>query len=168
MGFLNRKKIPADLDPGLLMYLCMVYLLEPVPAEILTALANRGYIKLEQGQPVIRDKTIKLFAVEELPDEKFKEFFLLYPAGFAQRKFRPVEPEGIQYEKLKDLYKDRIKTIEQHEEVMKALRREVAAKLATGEMKYMQLMKTYINQATWELWKTESKLRDSNLLDEDL
>lgn len=158
-----------------LAYLYQIYhkiwpsttIVEPICAY----LENTGYIKIGEGEVELRDKALRILRdeveVEEVGDTQFKELYLLYPTGYASRKFRTVEAKGSLYDTLKKAYLKKIRTLEDHKKVITGLKREIASRTTTGELKYMQLLSTYINQQSWELWQaTEAKIQ--NILDEDL
>jgi hypothetical protein len=134
-------------------------------------LENEGFIKVSvSNQITIRDKSYRLFSstvdINEL-SRNFDELFETYPSNIGTRKLRPVHKEGDQYEDLKKRYLRKVKTTEKHKLVLSSLRKEIASRTASGELKYLQMLSTWINNSSWELWLGNSEV-SVNFMDEDL
>lgn len=134
-------------------------------------LENEGFIKVSvQNQITIRDKSYKLFSstvdISEL-SRNFDELFETYPSKIGSRKLRPVNKEGDQYEDLKKRYLRKVKTTEKHKLVLTSLRKEIASRTASGELKYLQMLSTWINNSSWELWLGDSEV-SVNFMEQDL
>ena len=132
-------------------------------------LENEGYIKVTENAITIRDKTYRIFSIPvdyETMSNNFDQLYLLYPHKVGSRKLRSLV-KGDQYSELKTKYLKKVKTTEQHNEVIKALKKEIATKTASGEMKFFQLLATWINNSSWELWIGDSEV-SVNFMEEDL
>lgn len=132
-------------------------------------LENEGYIKVTENGVTIRDKTYRLFSTPvdyETMSKNFDELYLLYPHKVGTRKLRSLV-KGDQYSDLKTRYLKKVKTTEQHNEVITALKREIATRTASGDMKFFQLLATWINNSSWELWIGDSE-GNVNFMEEDL
>ena len=130
---------------------------------------NEGYIKVTGDTITIRDKTYRLFSTPvdyDTMSNNFDELYLLYPHKVGTRKLRSLV-KGDQYSDLKTRYLKKVKTTEHHKEIIKALKKEIASRTASGEMKFFQLLSTWINNSSWELWMGDSEV-SVNFMEEDL
>jgi hypothetical protein len=84
--------------------------------------------------------------------EKFNEFFELYPIkvtnGSKVRVLRPATTDAQMYETLYQKYRSKIKTLDAHTKAIKGLK----VCLEKVDHNYLQELKTFINQCTWELY----------------
>lgn len=134
-------------------------------------LENEGFIKVSAtNQITIRDKSYRLFSstvdINEL-SRNFDELFETYPHKVGTRKLRPANKEGDQYEDLKKRYLRKVKTTEKHKLIITSLRKELASRTASGDLKFLQMLSTWINNSTWELWLGDSE-PSVNFMEQDL
>ena len=108
-------------------------------------LMNLGYIDTISFN---RSKFMEDFiSTSDIP---FEELYSLYPVEDGGRKLRTVKCSGNTYDECKKKYLDKVKSIEQHKEVIRCLNLELSARRVSGE--FWPMLSTWIYQARWEMY----------------
>lgn len=131
----------------------------------LKSLADKGYLLNINGNLTLTKKAERLFnGGEGLTEENFDELFNLYPSQSPNGRIlhsknkealgEPTRDYAMCYKK----YSAKIKTIESHEEVIKATKTLLFDHKKRGSLDYLQKLETYINQCGWERYLDVSPL----------
>lgn len=104
--------------------------------------------------------TIKANTIFNTGDEKFNEFYALFPPKVPNglSGFRPVSTKDLNTvgaEKTKQLWKAITKDdIELQIKIIDSLKKELSAKEASGSLMYLAGIDTWLRNYTWEKWES--------------
>jgi hypothetical protein len=82
----------------------------------------------------------------------FWEFYNIFPVKVGSRVLRASGPTTQLALKHQKKYLERVKTIEQHQLAIQATEAFVAKKKQMGELKFLPMMETVLNNNMWENW----------------
>jgi len=119
-------------------------------------LKSRQYIlQMDKSGYIMNQK--KLGALLDLEDSNFWELFSTYPMKVHQanetRVLRNANPDSKQAKVCLEKYKRVIKTEGQHRHVMACLELELKKRKKEKKLGFMQLLTTWLNQQSWELYE---------------
>jgi len=102
---------------------------------------------------ISKDKVGKLLGIKSDNGINFSEFYNCYPIKVGSRILRGSSNTQLA-QKHEKKYLAKIKTIEQHQEAIRAITTFVAKQKSAGKLEYLQNMETVMNNAMWESWST--------------
>lgn len=122
----------------------------------LEELQTKGLIKIGEGlqSHVVRDKFVNYKSVPE--DQMWSELLSYFPLKVTgprgeQRILRSKDAEASNNAQAKKRYLGYIKGNSiRHAEVVTALQTELKMRTSSGNLFYMQMLNTWVNQRTWE------------------
>lgn len=87
----------------------------------------------------------------------FDEIFDIYPAKVrnkfnGERPLRPAGKDAVKYSVLKNKYLKKVKTVTEHNLIVKALQYQLMSLKKSNSLMFLQGMEVWVNQSTWELW----------------
>lgn len=100
---------------------------------------------------ISRDKVAKLLDIRE-DKINFIEFYNAYPIRVQNRILRAKSVDTVQGKKHHQKYLNKVKTIEQHKEAVKAVEAYVRKQRIANSLQYLPAMETVLNNAMWEQW----------------
>lgn len=156
--------IKHNLNINEYLTMCKVkYIMEDIQLPFITndtfidSLVTKGFLINQDGNISLTSKANKLFSsVGELTDEHFSELFNLYPSNTPSGRVLRAKNKEVMgnltrdYQVLSKKYLKAIKSIEEHDEVMKALRTMLTDYKNRGSLNYLVKLETFINQRGWE------------------
>lgn len=133
----------------------------------ITSLVEKGFLEIVGENIQFSDKGLKVFkqAGVAISEEDFKKFYELYPMRTPGGRRLRASSNGVSGRMPKDYevcyrkYSNQVKSLEQHDEVMKATQMMIYDYKRRGASEFMQNLETYLNQRSWE------KYIDSDILD---
>lgn len=137
-----------------------------VTPEVIISLVQRGFLEtidVSKGMKFSNFKITKKFVdiIQISEEDAFEELYALYPTSTTNgRKLKGAK------EQCKEKYKrivggDKIK----HQQVISALEAEIRHRVQTSQTDFQQMLITWLNQKTWELYADErSKTSSTNEL----
>jgi hypothetical protein len=120
-------------------------------------LIEKGFVISEENC-IFKDTILSSKKVNKLLGIKheainFWQFYSLYPIKFAGRVFRAANPDSKQALKHEKKYLKAVTTLEDHEHAIKCLNAFVSVKRARGELAFLPMMETVLNNNSWEQWE---------------
>jgi len=119
-------------------------------------LSEKGFLDVDDSGTNLTYKSKEIFGNKSDVKKLFEEIWNMYPARTPSgRALRPKSSEskiGI------DIFKKISKHLANHNtylDIKKGLRKELAYRLQTKKLEYMNNMKTWVNNRSWELYKDE-------------
>ena len=87
----------------------------------------------------------------------FDEIFDIYPAKVrnkfnGERPLRPAGKDAVKYSVLKNKYLKKVKTVTEHNLIVKALQYQLMSLKKSNSLMFLQGMEVWVNQSTLELW----------------
>lgn len=124
----------------------------------LTSLIEKGYLEVVGENIQFSDKGMKVFkqAGVTISEQDFMKFFTLYPMRTPGGRKLRASSNGVggrmsrDYEVCYRKYCNQVKSLEQHDDVMKATQLMIYDYKRRGSSEFMQNLETYINQRSWE------------------
>lgn len=97
------------------------------------------------------DSVKKLFDLKS-DSINFWEFYNAYPVKVGSRILRASGPTAQLALKHEKKYLQRVRTKEQHEQAIQAVKVFVAKQKVSNKLQYLPMMETIINNSLWETW----------------
>lgn len=156
--------IKHNLNINEYLTMCKVrYIMEDIHLPFVTSdnfidsLVIKGYLINQDGGISLTQKANKLFAsVGELTDDHFNKLFNLYPAVTPSGRVLHSKNREIMgsltrdYQVLSKKYLKAVKSIEEHDEIMQAVRTMITDHKNRGALNFLPKLETFINQRGWE------------------
>lgn len=159
MNEIIKRLQELSLSPNQYFYLYSLYLTNPTK-EFITSpeqlhLEQDGWIGYDDNIPggnwILRNKGRNLFEVKsDSLEQKFLRFWSYYPIKVGTRILKTKDDKSKEALDIKKKYISLIKKPGIHEKIIKGLENELNLRRKDNSMQYMQLVTTWINQATWE------------------
>ena len=84
----------------------------------------------------------------------FWQFYIAYPSKVGSRVLRAANPDSQLALKHKVKYLTKVKSITDHNRIVKATEAFIAKQRIAGKMQYLPAMETVLNNSLWEQWDT--------------
>lgn len=145
-------------------------------------LEEEGWVKEGLTGHILRQKALEMlsklgeiqFDLQSTKEDLFKPFFELYPRSVVGpngvlRILRPENAEGKMYDKLKSSYLRKINNKKaQQEKSIQGLKAHLEHLKKTNGSKYLQLLQTYISDASWEMYVGDMPQESAPINEESL
>lgn len=157
----------SNLDPNSIFLLFLLYHKQfddikniygiPKAISIRNSLIDTPYL-LSNSSTLFKETIISKSNIEKLfgirsDTINFWEFYNEYPIKVGSRILRAAGPTSQLALKHEKKYLARVKTIEQHELAIKAIKAFVAKQKASNSLNYLSNMETVMNNSSWEQWE---------------
>lgn len=123
--------------------------------DIITEFGSKEYDSLKDKGYIKNDNISLEFKEKYMKDMGFEEIWETYPTVVGSRRL------CIDQDICKKLYKMRIKTKEQHQKVIGAIKNEIRIRTLDNSLQYMVQLPKYLRNKRWEGYEIEQEIKKS-------